>query len=551
VFNTSNGWQSNNGLNSINGLNVSNGLNSVNGLASAGGLMTSSAGQAVVKYMAKCALASGDSLVKQDQNGNNYTFPGGLGLAPQWKTAGCNQACTEQISACLMAHINTSGTHIPLWIDGPEASIGWGQSPWFPTREGTFFGQIMVTNANNNLDAYYCDGPSTDENVVPGRLGSAQCPASNPNCIPYANAWPTSAGMDGRCGNSLTAHSTGGCVDNAAGDGATSCALNGTTWQYPLTVWRGQTFQAEDAQGGAWMNNGNGCTPGTGGCSFVPGALGFIASQCSTPGSNGCAIIVDSNNGMGKRVGYFNGPSKGLKFSGVNAACAGTANLVIYTTNGDAVGTYNRQLSFIVNGGSPQTVTFEGQNDWSHPVGTTISLSGFNQGTNNTLYITAAASGGAPDVDWIEIVNAGGACSNTSVTGTCDQSKWVESANVNSSTASLGDDGNFSTRYTTGAAMAAGDYYQVDMTGTVYLSGIVLNNNSDASAQDFASTYDVYSSNDGVNWTKMVSGFAGQQTTTIPFTKTLMRYFRVQINNTGGNTSWWSIGELQTTCATQ
>jgi len=24
----------------------------------------------------------------------------------------------------------------------------------------------------------------------------------------------------------------------------------------------------------------------------------------------------------------------------------------------------------------------------------------------------------------------------------------------------------------------------------------------------------------------------------------------VQINSTGGNTNWWSIGELQTTCST-
>jgi hypothetical protein len=315
-------------------------------------------------------------------------------------------------------------------------------------------------------------------------------------------------------------------------------------------VWRGQTFQAEDAQGGAWMNSTGSCIPPASGCNWTPGALGFNASQCTTPGSNGCAIIVDANNGMGKRVGYFNGPSKGLMFSGVNVACAGTANLTIYTTNGDAVGTYNRHLSFIVNGGAPQDVAFQGNYDWSHPVGQAVSLSGFNQGTNNTVYVTATGTDGAPDVDWIEVTNVGGACGN-SVTGTCDQTKWVESASVNSSQAGQGDDGNFTTRYTTATAMAAGDNYTVDMTGTVYLSGIVLNNNSDSSTGDFAASYDVYSSNDGSNWTKIVSGYTGSLTTTIPFTKTLMRYVRVQINSTGGSTNWWSIGEFQTTCATQ
>jgi hypothetical protein len=423
-FNSINGFNATNGLNSTNGLNIAGGLANSDGLGSNAGMMTNDAGRKVVQYMAKCALGPGDSLVKQDQNGANYTFAGGIGLAPQWKTAGCNQACSEQMSACLMAHINSSGVHIPLWMDSPMSSIGWGQSPWFPTREGTFFGQIMVTNSANNLDAYYCNGPSTDKNVVPGRLGS------NQGSVPYADAWPTSAGFDGKCDNSLTAHSTGGCIDNAAGDGSSQCSLNGTTWNYPITVWRGQTFQAEDAQGGAWTNSGGACAANTSGCSWTPGGLGFNASQCSTPGSNGCAIILDSNNGMGKRIGYFNGSSKGLKFSGVNVACAGAANLTVYTTNGDAVNTYNRHFSFIVNGGAPQDVAFAGAADWSHPVGQAISLTGFNQGTNNTIYVTATGSNGAPDLDWIEITNTGGACGAAAGSSACAPGKTVALKNL-------------------------------------------------------------------------------------------------------------------------
>jgi hypothetical protein len=301
-FNTVNGFQSQNGLNTANGINLSNGLNTANGLASVAGLMTSDGGRKVVTYLARCALAAGDSLVKTDQNNASYTFAGGIGLAPQWKNGGCNEQCSEMISACMMAHINSSGVHIPLWMDSPMSTIGWGQSPWFPTREGTFFGQIMVTNAVNNLDAYYCNGPGSDKNVVPGRLGA------NQGSVPYADAWPTSAGFDGQCDNSLTAHSTGGCVDNSAGDGSSSCKLNGMMWNNPITVWRGQTIQAEDAQGGAWMNSTGACIPPASGCNWNPGGLGFVASQCTTPGSN-CAIIVDANNGMGKRVGYFNGPT--------------------------------------------------------------------------------------------------------------------------------------------------------------------------------------------------------------------------------------------------
>ena len=227
-----NGWTSNNGLNSVNGLNSANGLNSVNGLAAGAGLMTNDTGRKTVSYLVRCALATGDSLVKQDQNGVNYTFKGAIGLAPQYKTAGCNKDCTEMLSACLMAHVNTTGVHIPLWLDSPMSSVGWGQSPFYPLQEGTFFGQIMVTNANNNLDAYFCNGPQVASNEVPGRLGSNQGP------VPYANAYPTS---DGLCATS------GHCVMQSTGDGAVSCVGNGTTWTHPITVWRGQTFQAEAA----------------------------------------------------------------------------------------------------------------------------------------------------------------------------------------------------------------------------------------------------------------------------------------------------------------
>jgi hypothetical protein len=121
-------------------------------------------------------------------------------------------------------------------------------------------------------------------------------------------------------------------------------------------------------------------------------------------------IIADPKNGMGRRVGYI-GPSKGVKFSGVNVACSGTATLTVYTTNGDAVGSTGRYLQFIVNGGSPQVVSFVGAGDWSNPAGAAVTLSGFNQGANNTIYVTADNTHPAPDLDWIEITNTGAECS--------------------------------------------------------------------------------------------------------------------------------------------
>ena len=86
----------------------------------------------------------------------------------------------------MMAHVNTAGVHVPLWLDSNDAAIGWGiDRTNFPMQEGTFFGDILDTGALTNLSkpsvtapvAYFCDGagfPSGASGVVAGRLGASQ-----------------------------------------------------------------------------------------------------------------------------------------------------------------------------------------------------------------------------------------------------------------------------------------------------------------------------------------------------------------------------------------
>jgi hypothetical protein len=319
--------------------------------------MTSDSGRKTVSYMVRCALPAGDTLVKQDQNGANYTYQGAIGLAPEWKTGSCAKDCLEAMSSCLMAHVNTAGVHIPLWMTSPMSQIGWGKSPWYPNREGTFFGQIMLTNLQNNLDGYYCNGPGFDTNTVPGRLGSHQ------GAVPYGNAFPT---RGGDCQSN--------CQMHPDGDGAISCPANNVTWTKPITVWRGQTFQAENAEYRAPVGVQS-CTP---------------ASAC----------------GGGKRVSWIR-VGTGITLRNVNVALAGTNNLIVYYTNGDLPGAAPRQLTVIVNGGAAQVRNFPptGAN-WDTVKNATISLSGFNQGSNNTIYFGGTSSAQAPDLDWFEVINS-------------------------------------------------------------------------------------------------------------------------------------------------
>src|SRR4029078_755186 len=145
---TTNGLSSINGLAMHNGLAMQNGRGMQNGLAMQNGLMTTSAGRTTVEYIVRCALSADQTVVQKDQNGVSYTFKGQLGFAPQWKDGGCDTDCQEYVSACLMAHVNTSGNHVPLFVVSQNSSVGWELSADYPNQEGSFFGNLFVLGAH-------------------------------------------------------------------------------------------------------------------------------------------------------------------------------------------------------------------------------------------------------------------------------------------------------------------------------------------------------------------------------------------------------------------
>jgi len=173
-----NGLSMTNGLASNNGLSMTNGLSTSNGLSMTNGLMTTADGRNTVAYLVRCALAAGDSVVKKDQNGVYYTFPGAIGVAPQWKNGACDTNCQENVSACLMAHVNTTGKHVALWLDGTSPAIGWGRNNSYPMQESAFFGNIFTSPPH----AYFCNGFDWDRGPAAGRIGANQAgsPYTNP-----------------------------------------------------------------------------------------------------------------------------------------------------------------------------------------------------------------------------------------------------------------------------------------------------------------------------------------------------------------------------------
>lgn len=354
---SSNGLSSTNGLSS-NGLSTVNGLSTTSGLSSTVGLMTTAAGRLTVKYLVRCALPANDALMKQDQNGVTYTFPGELGLAPAWKDGACDLSCQQALSACMLAHVNTTGVHIPLWLVSPNPAIGWGTDPQYPNREGTFFGNIFAPNAGSGrVDAFYCNGPGFSTDVVPGRLGATQIGA------PYTDPYTSTQNPMGNCAP---------CASTRA-DGPTTCKADDVTFTSPVTVWRGQTFQAETAK----LNAGPvviGCQPGV------------------------CA--------NGERVGDI-GPHATVTFSDVYASTSGARVLIVYYADGDscADNACMRYFNISVNGGPPQLSAFPvvQAGNWNVISGLPVTLSGFVKGAANTITFTGDLAHAAPDLDWIEV----------------------------------------------------------------------------------------------------------------------------------------------------
>ncbi len=230
--------------------------------------MTTSAGRKTISYLVKCALAANDSLVKADQNGNNYTFAGGIGLCPSWKNGGVSSSaqCMEGLSACMMAHVNTAGVHVPLWLDSNDLAIGWGiDRVNYPMQEGTFFGDIIDTGPLSNIGkptvtgpaAYFCDGagfPAGSSGVVAGRLGANQTGAPYKN--PFGNGTlcqsPTFSGGPVNVGY-FTKGITGSCPAGSNSNPAQGCpdgyqqmqypyGNSAVSWTHGITVWRNNSY---------------------------------------------------------------------------------------------------------------------------------------------------------------------------------------------------------------------------------------------------------------------------------------------------------------------
>jgi hypothetical protein len=102
-------------------------------------------------------------------------------------------------------------------------------------------------------------------------------------------------------------------------------------------------------------------------------------------------------------------------------------------------------------------------------------------------------------------------------------------------------DGSTATRWSSGAAQAAGQWYKVDFASSQWFNHVILD--AGASTGDYPREFNVETSNDDTNWTTIANGRGSGQVTTVNVPITQARYLRVTLTGAVGN--WWSIANLR------
>src|SRR5579859_1849146 len=119
---------------------------------------------------------------------------------------------------------------------------------------------------------------------------------------------------------------------------------------------------------------------------------------------------------------------------------------------------------------------------------------------------------------------------------------WVATAsNTSGDVPANALDGNEATRFSTGAPMANGMWFQVDMQAARTFDQITMD--SGGSANDYARGYAVYASSDGVNFgNPIATGTGTAPRISVSFATQTARYLKIV--QTGAASFWWSLAEL-------
>ncbi len=178
----------------------------------------------VVKYLYRCAAPEDQSITwTNPTTGVEYTWLGGLGLAPGWVSGAAATTDEQQVvSACLASLTNKYGVSVHLAIEGRTATgeqipIDPDELTTYPVREGCFFGNLF---ASQGLFVGFDGTPfGPDTSSVRACALDTRNDGTNMECPPIVQV--------GFCSDF--------CVPDATGTFYEECTMNGVSYR-PLAT---------------------------------------------------------------------------------------------------------------------------------------------------------------------------------------------------------------------------------------------------------------------------------------------------------------------------
>lgn len=228
----------------------------------ANALLTDASGRAVYSYIVSCALPS-DVVVIADVPGvtdtavgspytcsaatQQCTFPGGLGLTPQWANHRLDAEGQQWISSCLFARVSAFGTPDEISLRGRNSalSVSPAEIELYTVQEGAFYGNWFQRTQWVPADAFACTGEGQLGGITGGlvKRACARPDPANPGytlcgftytgfCADYTPQFPSPHA----CENFDDAN--GGYYDECKGTPAgTKHQLYGRAWTHVITTY--------------------------------------------------------------------------------------------------------------------------------------------------------------------------------------------------------------------------------------------------------------------------------------------------------------------------
>ncbi len=104
----------------------------------------------VFKYVVSCALPA-DAQIDVEVQGVLYTFPGGVGVAPEWgePDGRCDDSCQQWVSACVIARLDYLGETKTISLRGsnPGLQTSPSERASYTFDEATYYGNIFRQSA--------------------------------------------------------------------------------------------------------------------------------------------------------------------------------------------------------------------------------------------------------------------------------------------------------------------------------------------------------------------------------------------------------------------